>query len=223
MNIAKSYDFFKPEDCKDRIHIIGCGAIGSTLAENLARYGLTKITLYDFDTVVSHNIANQIYEDVDIGQLKVEALAKHLVLINPDIGSNLKLMRQGYTGQRLDGYVFLCVDSIGLRREIANANKNNIYLKAMFDFRMGLTDAQHYAADWSNKGMVTSFIDSMDFTSEEAQANTPVSACNLTLSVNSTVRMIVAAGVGNFVNFVKGRGLKKFIMTDAFNFILDAA
>ena len=51
LNLSKSYDFFKPEDCTERIHIIGCGSVGSTVAELLARFGLTKLTLYDFDTV----------------------------------------------------------------------------------------------------------------------------------------------------------------------------
>lgn len=33
MDLSKSYEFFKPEMCRERIHIIGCGAIGSTVAE----------------------------------------------------------------------------------------------------------------------------------------------------------------------------------------------
>lgn len=33
MDLVKSYDFFQPEKCKDRIHIIGCGAVGSTVKE----------------------------------------------------------------------------------------------------------------------------------------------------------------------------------------------
>ena len=86
----------------------------------------------------------------------------------------------------------------------------------MFDFRMGLTDAQHYAADWSSTKMVNNFISSMQFTSEEAQADTPISACNLALSVCSTVRLIVALGVANFVNFVKTSSLKQMVTADAF-------
>ena len=222
MNIAKSYDFFRPEDCPNKIHIIGCGAIGSTLAENLVRYGLTNLALYDFDTVVSHNIANQIFTEEDIGKPKVDALYDYLIKINPEAKGKIRLVKQGYTGQRLNGYVFLCVDNIDLRRQIAEANKENPYVIAMFDFRMGLTDAQHYAADWSDPKMVRDFIKSMQFSHEEAQEETPVSACNLTLSVCSTVRMIVALGVSNFVNFVKKNGIKKIILADAFGYTVDA-
>lgn len=222
MDIAKSYDFFKPENCSETLHIIGCGAIGSTLAENLVRYGLTNIVLYDFDNVEGHNVANQMYTEEDIGRLKVDALSDYLIRINPLLKGTLRTVPKGYTGQRLTGYVFLCVDNIDLRREIAERNIGNPFVKGMFDFRMRLTDAQHYAADWSDSNMVDNFLNTMAFTHEEAMEETPVSACNLTLSVCSTVRLIVSVGVSNFVNFVKGQGIKKMILADAFNYSIAA-
>ena len=222
LNLSKSYDFFKPEDCKERIHIIGCGSVGSTVAELLARFGLTKLTLYDFDVVEPKNLANQMFRQEHIGICKVHAFATMLCEINPEIKNIIKMETAGYTGQKLSGFVFLCVDNIELRREIAVANKNNQYIKAMFDFRTRLTDAQSYAADWSDIKMVDDFIKSMDFTHEEAAKETPVSACNVTLSVAPTVRMICSLGVANFVNFIKGEKLKKLILIDAFRFVLDA-
>ena len=222
MNLAKSYDFFKPEMCKERIHIIGCGAIGSTVAENLVRFGLTKFTLYDFDTVEAHNVANQMFRQTDINKPKIVALAEMLREINPEIQKDVKLVGKGYVGQKLSGYVFLCVDNIDLRREIAQSCKDNPYVKAMFDFRMRLTDAQHYAADWKNKKMIEDFLKSMAFSHEEAQAETPVSACNITLSVVPTVRMICAMGVSNFINFAKGGEIRKLILCDAFGHTVDA-
>ena len=222
LNLSKSYDFFKPEDCKERIHIVGCGSVGSTVAELLVRFGLTKITLYDFDVVEPKNLANQMFRQEHIRMCKVHALATMLCEINPEIKSIIKTEPTGYTGQKLSGYVMLCVDSIELRREIAVANKNNPYIKAMLDFRTRLTDAQSYAADWSDIKMIDDFIKSMNFTHEEAVVETPVSACNVTLSVAPTVRVICSLGVANFINFVKGEKLKKFIQIDAFNFVLDA-
>lgn len=222
MNLAKSYDFFKPEMCKERLHIIGCGAIGSTVAENLARFGLTKISLYDFDVVEPHNIANQMFTQEDIGKPKVIAVAEYLKKINPEIEADLKVIDKGYVGQKLSGYVFLCVDNIDLRRQIAEACVGNAFVKAMFDFRMRLTDAQHYAAAWNDRKMVESFLRSMAFSHEEAKAETPVSACNITLSVVPTVRMICALGVSNFINFVKDGHIRKLILTDAFGYTVDA-
>lgn len=222
MDLSKSYEFFQPDMLSSRVHIIGCGAIGSTVAENLVRFGITNITLYDFDKVEAHNIANQMFRSTDIGKLKIEALAGQLCEINPECKDGIRLVPEGWTGQRLSGYVFLCVDNIDLRREIAVSYKDNSYVKGMFDFRMRLTDAQHYAAAWDDPKMVESFINSMAFSHEEAKQETPVSACNVTLSVVPTVRTIVALGVANFINYVKGDGIRKMILVDAFNYTLDA-
>lgn len=222
MNLAKSYDFFKPDMCRERIHIIGCGSVGSVVAENLARFGLTKISLYDFDHVESKNIVNQMFTQEDVGKLKVHAVAEYITKINPEIEADLKVYEEGYTGQRLSGYVFLCVDNIELRKQIAESCVGNAFVKAMFDFRTRLTDAQHYAADWSVPKMIENFIARMDFSHAEAAAATPVSACNVTLSVATTIRVIVGFGVSNFINFASGKGLKQQIICDAFSFGIDA-
>lgn len=204
----------------DRIHIIGCGAIGSTVAENLARLGIIKMTLWDFDTVNPHNIANQMFFHDQIKMPKVNAVEDTLLRINPDIEITTKQIP--YKEQNLAGYVFLCVDNIDTRREIVQANLANNNIKAMFDFRIRLEDAQHYGADWSNDKEKQIFLDSMNFSHAEAQEQTPVSACGVTLSVAPTVRIISAMGVSNFMNFVRTGKMKRLILNHAFSFDTDA-
>ena len=92
----------------------------------------------------------------------------------------------------------------------------------MFDFRMGLSDAQHFAADWSKQDDIENLLESMNFTHEEAKDAQPVSACGTTLSVIPTIRVIVSLGVSNFINFVKEQPLKKVIIIDAFDFTVIA-
>lgn len=222
MNLSKSYDFFKPESVTERIHIIGCGAVGSTIGELIARTGLTNIVLYDFDTVEAHNIANQMFTSDDIGRNKAEALKDLMVKINPDAERDIKVVTKGYTGQRISGYVFLAVDNIDLRRKICQDNLKNRYIKAVFDVRIRLEDAQHYAADWKNEEMVSNLLASMNFTHEEAQAETPRSACNLELSIAPTVRDICAKAVINFMNFAKGGTLMKVVTSNPWNWFGDA-
>lgn len=222
MDLSKSYEFFQPERYDDRIHIVGCGSVGSTLAENLARCGMTKFTLWDFDRVEAHNIVNQMFTEQDVGRPKVEALRDILININPEIADKIELKPDGWNGKLMSGYVFLAVDSIDLRREIVEKHMNSPCIKAMFDFRTLLESAQHYAADWSDYKMKQDFLKSMQFSHDEAKSETPVSACGITLGVATTVRLICGLGVNNFVNFVKGNGLKKLIIIDGFNFILDA-
>lgn len=222
LNLSKSYDFFQPEKCMDRIHIIGCGSVGATIAELLARAGLTKLTIWDFDTVEPKNLANQIFVQQDIGTPKVDALTRILSDINPDITKDLRVKPKGWDGEKLNGYVFLCVDNIDLRRRIVEENFNNLTVKAMFDFRTRLEDAQHYAALWSDITQKKNFLGTMQFTHEEAKEATPVSACNVELSVAPTVRIICALGAVNFMNIMKGRDLKRMVLIDAFGMALDA-
>ena len=66
--------------------IVGCGGIGCSSAELLARAGVGQITLIDVDQVEMSNLQRQIaFSPEDIGCYKAEALAKRLRQINPNI------------------------------------------------------------------------------------------------------------------------------------------
>lgn len=218
MDLSKSYEFFQPEKDTARVHIIGCGSVGSTIAESLARNGVTRFTLWDFDKVEKHNIVNQMFTQNDVGRLKVEALRDIILAINPDAENDIEIQPKGWTGKLLSGYLFLCVDSIEIRREIVEKHMDSRFVKAVFDFRTRLTDAQHYAADWNDAKMKTDLLNSMAFSHDEAKEETPTSACGVTLGVCPTVRIICAYGAANYMNFVKGNPIKKMVIADAFNF-----
>ena len=221
MDLQKSYDVFKPEQVS-KVHIIGCGSVGSTIAENIARLGVKKINLYDFDTVERKNITNQMFREKDIGRLKVDALKDIILEINPE--ADIKTFSGGYKGEKLSGYVFLCVDNIDVRREICKDNKYNIDIEAMFDIRTRLYEAQHFAANWKDINNIKSFLNSMDFTHDEAQEETPEerSACGTRLSVAPTIRVICGLAVSNFMNFVNKKELKTLILADPFGYKLDS-
>lgn len=223
MNLVKSQDYFSPLSVKKQCHIIGCGSVGSTVAELLARLGITRISLYDFDTVAEHNLANQMFFSTDVKRMKVDAVKDLICAINPEAKDCVQTYHEGWTEKtRLSGYVFLCVDNIDLRRKIAQKNLGNMSITAMFDFRTRLEDAQHYAAPWDDPTLVANFINSMDFSHEEAKAATPVTACNIEMGVAPTVRIICSYGVANFMNYVRSQQIKKIITIDAFNFDVDA-
>ena len=221
MDLSKSYEFFQPEKDNTMIHIIGCGSVGSTIAENLVRCGVTKITLYDFDKVDKHNIVNQMFRQQYIGKLKVEALRDLLIEINPDIKDTIRINPDGWQGKLLSGYVFLCPDNIELRRNFVEKHMNHPFVKAVFDVRTALTGAQMYGADWSELKMKRDLLNSMQFSHDEAKEETPVSACGITLGVVTTVRLICALCVNNYIRFVKGEGIWKFGQIDGFDGTLD--
>ena len=65
------------------IGIAGCGGLGSNAAIALARIGIGKIILVDFDVVEPTNLNRQQYFIDDIGKWKVDALEEKLKMINP--------------------------------------------------------------------------------------------------------------------------------------------
>lgn len=222
MDLSKSYDFFQPEKDTARVHIIGCGSVGSAIAENLVRCGVTRLSLWDFDTVEPKNIANQMFRAEDVGSPKVEALRDILIDINPEANAEIELHPEGWHGELLSGYLFLAVDSVELRRKIVETHKFSTFVKAVFDVRTGLTDAQTFAANWSDYKSRQSLEKTMQFSDEDAAKETPVSACGGVLGVVTTVRIISAFAVNNYIRFVKGEGFWKFLQLDCFTGNMEA-
>ena len=63
-------------------HILGCGAIGSAAATQLARMGAFNFCLYDNDKVDINNIGVSQYTLYDIGYPKVDSLKSKILDIN---------------------------------------------------------------------------------------------------------------------------------------------
>jgi len=70
---------------KTTVGIAGCGGLGSNAAVALVRAGVGRLIIADHDTVEASNLNRQHYFQQDIGKKKVEALASHLMSINPDV------------------------------------------------------------------------------------------------------------------------------------------
>ena len=229
MNLSKSLDFFNPGLVSEDVHIIGCGSVGSHEAVLLAKAGIgtngkANIVLWDMDIVEEKNVANQAYTSLDVGKPKVEALRDILLAINPDLENNIVLKPDGWQGEILSGYVFLAVDNIEIRKDIVDKNMSNVYVKGMFDIRTGLTDGQHFAADWSDYKAKQNFLRSMNFSHDEAEADVPRSACGGILGVASTVWIASSIAVNNFIRFVKGDGYAPAVAPfDGFEFYMNAA
>ena len=67
------------------VAICGLGGLGSNIAIALARAGIGKLILIDFDRVDITNLHRQQYKATQIGMYKTEALADNLREINPYI------------------------------------------------------------------------------------------------------------------------------------------
>lgn len=66
-----------------KILLLGCGAIGSMMAELLVRGGVENMTLVDGDRMEFGNLCRHILDDSSIGKGKASELCKRLLRINP--------------------------------------------------------------------------------------------------------------------------------------------
>ena len=95
MNIKK-YEDIKKKLNSSTIGIAGLGGLGSNAAVALARAGIGKLVLVDFDKVEKSNLNRQYYFLDQVGKLKSEAIKENLNKINPDVIveiHNLKLLK----------------------------------------------------------------------------------------------------------------------------------
>ena len=211
IDLNKSREFFDPDEHDIKMTIVGCGALGSHLAECLARLGICKFILIDDDVVSTHNIANQMFFAKDIGRPKVEAVKELIESINPAAEVTAEC-RRVEEGEMLSGYVAMCVDSIKPRQYIVATNEFNPKLKGLFDIRMGLLSGQFYCANTPER--IRLMPRTMDFTDEDVDKNTPKSACNFELSVSYTIKVIVGFCVNEMVKSWLGQPTKLTTMVD---------
>jgi len=125
-------------------HILGCGAIGSSAALQLARMGAAYFHLYDRDKVEDVNIGVSQYMQQDLGNAKVDALKGHLLGVNPEV---IVDVHDGDFGvfyfQDHNDIVILGFDSMSARMEamVTICSNPTTRPKCVIDGRMG---AEHY-------------------------------------------------------------------------------
>jgi molybdopterin-synthase adenylyltransferase len=96
-NYVHQLKLFDPARARPVV-LIGAGSIGSFIAFFLAKNGVTDITVYDADTVASHNVPMSLYREDDVGRYKVEALQE---IVRFTTGVELKIHSKKYHDQPL--------------------------------------------------------------------------------------------------------------------------
>lgn len=76
-----------------RIGIAGCGGIGSNVAYHLVRAGVNSLKFGDFDRIEESNLNRQFYFKNQIGFYKSETLKENLLMINPNLNIENKVIK----------------------------------------------------------------------------------------------------------------------------------
>ena len=125
-------------------HILGCGAIGSSAATQLARMGAENFALYDMDKVETANVGVSQYTIYDVGHLKVDMLKSHI----KDINDSAEIicddnMFKDYVYMNKNDIIILGFDNMKVRLEAIKVLGKYKFAKPflLIDGRMG---AEHY-------------------------------------------------------------------------------
>lgn len=101
-----------------RVIVFGVGGVGSWCAESLVRTGVGHLTIVDSDRVAVSNINRQMMATtLTVGEVKVEALRRRLLEINPD--ADITALCEAYTPETASAFdldswdvVIDCIDSL---------------------------------------------------------------------------------------------------------------
>lgn len=72
------------------VGIAGLGGLGSNVAMALARAGVGKLVLVDFDIVERKNLNRQAYSVEQVGMKKTEAMKQNIMAANPDVNLEIE-------------------------------------------------------------------------------------------------------------------------------------
>ena len=140
-----------------RIGIVGLGSVGSIVAESLARMGVERFVLIDFDEVQEHNLDRLLGATInDIGHLKAYIAQRQILKSATATHTQVGIFTNGIT--EIEGYkaaldcdvIFSCVDRPWARQVLNHIALNHLIpvidggIKVRFDKHT----KQFEGADW---------------------------------------------------------------------------
>lgn len=144
----RQQDWFNPDKTNAAATIVGCGGIGSFTALALAKLGLQRLHLVDFDDVAEHNIPNQMYLPGQIGLKKVDALADTVVIATGAACTRLDQPLQD--GIPRAPVVISALDSMSARKDLWAQVKYKLDVKLFLDGRLAGQNILLYSVDPTN-------------------------------------------------------------------------
>ena len=133
------------------VAVFGLGGVGGYCAEALARSGVGKLTLVDFDCVSASNINRQLIAlHSTVGQKKTDLFEKRIKDINPEI--ELNIIDDFYTDAEIEAdFVADAIDTMRSKISLLeNCFKNKIPVISSMGAGNRIDPAQLYICDIKN-------------------------------------------------------------------------
>ncbi|QIB67131.1 ThiF family adenylyltransferase [Kineobactrum salinum] len=215
LSIIRHQSIFDPTKVKVPIHIIGAGATGSRIWLALVELGMTDITVYDFDNVEAHNLANQIYLHDDIGKPKVHALRDYYTRKTgkePPEGMAFvprKVDQDNTTFESMPGIVLLLTDSMASRRDIYGALFPPVGVQSatigLIETRMASSYGNIFTINCLNKKQLMYWAATLP-----TDERTETTVCGSSISVGPTASVIANLAVWQLINLLTDRNAVEY-------------
>jgi hypothetical protein len=140
--------------------IVGVGAIGSELAVQLVRLGVRQLTLIDADQVNEHNLALQGYDEAELGQPKVTALAARLARIRTAVNITARVAEWHpdlCPPLPTSHVLFSTVDAIGTRSRLFAHELLPRRAVCLFDARMSSEAFEAYCVPCQEPALIQAY------------------------------------------------------------------
>ncbi|WP_410511764.1 ThiF family adenylyltransferase [Paenibacillus sp. BR2-3] len=120
---------------QEKVALLGCGSIGSHIAQSLSDMGITELLLVDKDKLSFENIARHLCGAIDVGKNKVDAVSQHLTsrlphsrhaIYNEDI---LKILRDYQSILNQYELVIVAVGNLPIELRLNDLQKKGIIHK----------------------------------------------------------------------------------------------
>lgn len=199
LHLTRQMDLIHPDLLKERINIIGCGAIGSVAALALAEMGFTNFHLWDDDEVDTVNMNAQFYGHEDIGKPKVIALADHLRRFgwfkgeaNKGLSMYHRKWQPDLDKDPLKGVVITAVDSMEARRAIWETHQTSSETTLIIDPRMAAEYLIIQAFDPLDSDLAEAYSASLTSDAETVQERCTAKATSYTsFGAGSLIAMLI--------------------------------
>jgi molybdopterin/thiamine biosynthesis adenylyltransferase len=144
-----AYDLLR----RQRVMIIGLGAIGCQLADTLYRMAdFQELVLCDHDLVDTTNLVTQSFFGDEIGQAKVAAIKNRLRCIHQRTPITAMTQRWDFDNVGLADIVFACVDNIDVRGQIFERVAAQPNIQFFGDIRLAGNAGQVFTVTPANRG-----------------------------------------------------------------------
>lgn len=192
LDTTRHLDVINPAKFDKQITIIGAGAVGSNVANQIARLGL-KATLYDMDNFEPHNVPNQFCMMQHVGQNKAQAVA---AFINEGLRGEYitPVTERCDTLDNIPGFVFLLVDTMEDRKKLAETARYT-QSQVIIETRMGAFRGDRFVFR-----PATQLKEWMEYWFDD-DAPAEVSSCGGTLSVGSTAAAVASYAVWGMIDY----------------------